>query len=423
MSYHNQQTGGSAIQKRCVNLDWLEVHAMECSTEARDAKFYRSKGIEVREREYGTRVYREMFTIYGTDGLPLLEVRRMPTSCGVGGIHAFNECHLRLVNRSCYFDDAAASFAQFLDDYGYYNVRISRVDICLDFIKFDLGDDPAHFVSRYFKHRFAKINQGRITSHGEDRWDGQTWNSLSWGSPSSAVTTKLYNKTMELYDVKTDSFSKPYIRHAWFLCGFIDDWQRVTLKGERVDVWRLEFSIRSAVKGWVAINIDGHESKYQSIRNSLSVYDSRDKILVMFASLARHYFRFKIYEEGQRKDRCKDKVLFRWEQNEVCYKVGRDSYVPAQSSNDSYMRLINKLRAYKQSKIQPEIQKACEVIISAMTEDDFRADMASPFNEDELRYLRALMSYAASSRKCTVNAAMHEVKELLKLTDRTIPDF
>ena len=36
----------------------------------------------------------------------------------------------------------------------------------------------------------------------------------------------------------------------------------------------------------------------------------KKKILVMFASLARHYFRFKKYEENKRKDRCKDKILF-----------------------------------------------------------------------------------------------------------------
>ena len=54
-----------------------------------------------------------------------------------------------------------------------------RIDICLDFVRFDFGgDDPQKFVRRYLKHHYAKINQGRHNVHGKDAWEGQEWNSL-----------------------------------------------------------------------------------------------------------------------------------------------------------------------------------------------------------------------------------------------------
>lgn len=421
-SYPNSQITSTSSLKRCINLDWLEVHAREPVTKPHDANYFRSCGFIVHEREYGTRVYKEMFVLEGTDGENLLEIRRNPASSGLNGIHDINECHIRLVNRTCYFDNAAEAFTQFLSVHGYTDIRISRVDICLDFVRFDKGDDPQAFVRRYFRHKYAKINQGRISGHGDDTWTGQEWNSLAWGSKTSAVTTKMYNKTMELYDTKTDTFAKPYIRQAWLLCGFIDDMQRVTLNNERVQVWRVEFSLRSAVKNWIPIEIDGKEKNYQSIRNTLECYQGRDRMLVMFASLANHYFHFKKYKQGQRKDRCKDKILFDFSGKQITYRIGKNDYAAAskQNAQEKYMRLIAKIRAYQQSHIATEIHKACDVLIQSMTEENMRSEMANPWSNEELMFLREVLSRRVQHPEISVSVVMKEIKELLKITDRTI---
>lgn len=410
---------------RCVNLDWLEVHCREPLNVPRDILYYENHGYNVRDRGYGTRVYRQMFTILAPNDEPLLEIRRDPASQGFSGIHDANECHLRLCNRTCYFDNAAAFFRSFLEKNGYSDVRISRVDICLDFVMFDKGDEPQAFVRRYFKHKYAKINQGRISSHGEDTWSGQEWNSLAWGSKSSAVTTKLYNKTLELYDQKLDRYAKPYIREAWFRCGLIDDIQRVTKYGESVNVWRVEFSLRSAVKNWVPINLDGDDKKYQSLRNTLDVYDSRDKLLVMFASLAQHYFRFKKYEPSKRKDRCKDKVLFDFSGSQVVYKIGKpDTALGSGTSFASrYNRLLLKIREFQQTHFGAELHKACEVLIDAITEENYKSDLACPWSHEELEFLKKLLYVRTTQRSLTYEAAVTEVKKLLGITDRTISLF
>lgn len=425
MKYPNSKLSNRHSVVRCVNIDWLEVHAHEQSGVPHDAHFYRMQGFVVKEREYGTRVYREMFVIEGKDGEDLLEVRRNPASQGLGGLHAADECHIRLKNRTCYFDNAANLLLSWLNLMGYRDIRISRIDLCLDFVRFDMGDDPAAFVRRYFRHKYAKINQGNIAGYGADTWNGQEWNSLSWGSKSSVVSTKMYNKTMELYDPKTDRYAKPYIRQAWFNCGFIDDIHRVTKDGEKVDVWRVEFSVRSACKNWFPIEIDGKEKNYQSLRNTLEVYDGRDKLLVMFASLANHYFHFKKFRKNQRKDRCPNKVLFDFSGEQVTYKVGVNNSAlgSGETFKARYQRLIEKIRLYQASHYGVELHKACEVLISSMTDENLRSDLANPWSQEELFTLKELIRLRTADKSMTYAAAMTEIKKLLKITNRTIDTF
>ena len=400
---------------------------MEPSGDPHDANYFRRVGLTVSERDYGTRVYKEMFTVNDVHGNPFVEVRRAPYSTGYGGIHAVEECHLRLVNAACYLDNAAAMMQNFIDTYGYTINRISRVDICLDFERFDEGDDPAVFLSRYLRQVYSKINQGNITAHGADRWNGQVWNSVSWGSPTSAIGTKFYNKTMELYDAATGTYRKPHIRYAWLKCGLIDDFHKVMKQGKdgwyTPQIWRVEFSIRSSVKKWFAIELNGEEKHYQSIRNTLDMYDCREKLLTLFASLQQHYFHFKHFQKEQRKDRCPDKVLFRWNQPQVTYKVGRDDTSMILGEGHKQQRpfdtLIRKLKEYQLHHTAKDITDACQVIIRAIEGDYLRSDLRNPFSYTELMQLQRALSMKAAGTDTDVVVLMQEVKNILKLNDKT----
>lgn len=409
------------MRVRCINIDWLEVYALEPPTEPHDPDYFTGRGLIVHDRGYGTRIYSQMFTIEGNDGLPLLEVRRAPMSSGDTGILPPNATHIRLCNRTCYFDNAAALLADFLDAYNYTDVRISRVDICLDFVKFDKNDDPAAFVRRYFRHVYSKINQGNIHAHGSDAWNGQEWNSLSWGSLTSDVGTKLYDKTMELYDPKIDAYRKPYIRETWLRCHMIDDVHRCTMRGNKVRVWRVEFSIRSSVRKWFRIELNGKAGNYQSIRNTLDMYDGRDRLLVMFASLANHYFRFKYYEPDKRKDRCRDKVLFVFDGMQTTYTIDRTSMLTGRS--DQHVRpldrLIIKLRMYRDSHNDTDLKTACDIIIKAMQDESLRADLTNPFDREELEELRHIMAIRSRHPDLHVQVVMQMVKQLLRINDNT----
>lgn len=412
------------MKKRCVNLDWLELHAYEPIMTSLNAGYFRRQGYHVEEREYGTRVYKEMFTLLDEHGYGMIEIRRNPASQGPQGIHQFNECHIRLTNRTCYWDNAADMLNKFVTKHQYYNVRISRVDICYDFSTFDKGDDPAAFIRRYFKHKYAKINQGRIHSHGEDTWSGQEWNSLSWGSKTSPVSTKMYDKTMELYNAKLNTYNKPYIRHAWLLCGLIDDLDRCTLNGQQVKVWRVEFSLTSAVRNWCAIELYGITHNYQSLPNTLDVYSSRDKILVMFASLARHYFRFKYYEEDKRKDRCKDKILFVFDEVEQTYKIDRPNYTlsPGNQLFSKWNRLLTMLESFQPNLNTDDQRKAYNIVLNAIKDECMRANINNPYNRQELAIIKKLIETRINFPQFSYDVALDYVKELLHINKNTLPD-
>lgn len=394
---HKRPTEKSCTQKRCVNLDWLEVFAREPIGQPHTANYFRSHGIEVEEREYGTRVYREMFTLMGSDGLPCIEVRRNPASQNLNGIHDPEETHIRLVNRMCYFDDAAIQLQKFLDFHHYTDIRISRIDICLDFVKFDFGDEPSRFVRRYLEHKYVRINASDLDLHGKDDWEGIDINSLKWGSPYSMVSTKMYNKTMELKNAQTKLFGKPYIRQAWYLCGFIDNMQLCTLQGQEVNVWRIEYSIKSPKANWFTIELDGKPNNKYSLRNTLSVYQNRNDLLTAFASLTRHYFHFKIYEKGVRKYRCKDKKLFDFAGIQNVYKLTLPQSVAGDGDKrrQKFNRLLRLLNEYDMTLFSGDTKQAVQTLINAINEEITRADLAKPWNAEELAILRAMFSKRA----------------------------
>ena len=232
---------------------------------------------------------------------------------------------------------------------------------------------------------------------------------------------------MELYDPATGTYRKPHIRYAWYKCGLIDDFHKVLKQRDggwyTPQIWRVEFSIRSSVKNWFAIELNGQEKHYQSIRNTLDMYNSREKLLTLWASLQQHYFHFKHFEKGQRKDRCRDKVLFRWNDMQVTYKVGRDD-VPSllgEGTHDKkpFDSLIKKLRAYQESTSKKDVIDACQVIIKAIEGDYLYSDLRNPFSYVEMMQLQRALHLKAAGNDTDVTVLMREVKNLLKLNDKT----
>lgn len=390
---------------RCINLDWLEVTALEPITSPRDPKFFQARGLVVSVRDYGTRVWGEVFTIEGSDHLPFIEVRRAPKS----EVIACNVTHLRFVNRVCYFPDAARIMVQFMEAYNYDFLSIYRVDICLDFECFDFGDKPADFMRRFMSGRYAKINQANIHAHGSDDWSGRVWNSVSWGSPTSDIGTKFYNKTLELFDPITKQYAKPYIRQAWQESGLIDDYVTVTKKKPdgtlyHPEIWRVEFSVRSSVKNWFTMKLDGNEKAFQSVRNTLDMYDSRDKLLVMFAALSQHYFHFKhslktynFYKEGHssgnaiRKDRCPDKMLFDWHTIQQTYKVAREAVSGAGSPSKQLVTLLARLKTFRDTTINQDVKQSATIIIDYLEHRVRQEETATPLSREEIDALQYAM--------------------------------
>lgn len=373
---------------RCVNIDWLEVYVLESNFEYPcNADYYRRKGYLVKEREYGTRVYKEMFEIVDDMGNPLIEIRRNPAS-GASDFHGLVEhsSHIRMPNWMLYQGNPVEYLRQFLLRHDYIFKRIYRIDICYDFEKFDSGDLPARFARRYLEGIYRKINQCHLTAHGFDSWNGCDYNSLSWGSPSSMVSTKLYDKTMELKNAKSD---KPWIKTSWMLAGLIDNPMSMTKydtngKLYHPRIWRVEFSMKSEADGWVVFEMqNGKKQRKQAIPHKLEQFDAKDKIWKRFQDLAYHYFHFKHVEflcdgivtevkdgvlvhsdkelRPQRKDRCRDKVLFHWDKGHEFTQL-KAAPAPSKKNHEDEI-LKRRLMQYRLTHTNPKIRAACDEIL------------------------------------------------------------
>lgn len=408
---------------RCLNLDWLEVHCLEPSG-PRNAEYFRSCGFEVFQRNYGTRVYDEMFTILEPNSdEPMIEIRRSPV--GLKNPLAFqvldpHSCHVRLVNRSCYYPQPAYFLFNFLMQHSFSIMRISRIDLALDFEKFDSNINPQDLINRFLKHNYSKINQGEVTAHGKDLWDGRFWHSLKWGSPKSMITTKLYDKTMELKDKK----DKPYIRQSWATHGLVDDF--ITLTKKKPDgtiykptIWRLEFSIMSSVKKWFVMeDYRSNKKKIRSVHNTLDEYFSNEQCLAIFASLVDHYFHFKKVrrnEKGElmRKDRCEDVSLFSFGEQPAFYKPETPASAKPVNRLDEALR--KKLEEYKQKTTNSSIISACDLILEDLQNKHIVNAAAHRWDANELTLLRQLISMRIKKSDVPYQQTLDEVKGLIQL--------
>lgn len=383
---------------RCINIDWLECYCLE--SQPRDVEYFTSLGFQVEARDYGTRVYKEMFTIYD-NGQPFVEVRRCPAAASSRSAAKFFDpraCHIRLCNRTCYCYNAGELLKGFLDAHGYVFMNLCRLDLAMDFEVFDSGDKPAKFLERYLKGRYSKVNQCTIAVHGKDEWDGRNYNSVSWGSKNSPIFTRFYDKTMEL----KEAHDKPYIRQAWARCGLVDDFIQLTKRGEdgafyKPRIWRLEFAISSAVKNWVCFDVDTMGNKtHLSKRHNLDMYLNRDSLIPLYASLVNHYFHFKKYEEGVRKDRCEDKTLFNF-QNKETYKV--EKVAAAKADCGLLWTLKGRIENYRIAHYDESIRKACDVILQQIEKEILSKQASVPTDATEIELLRRMLAYNVSLRE------------------------
>lgn len=428
-------------QNRCIHIDWLEVYCLEpLDTFPLNADYFRSRGYVVNEREYGTRVYNEMFELLNENGDPMIEVRRNPASgdSNFSGLVP-ESCHLRMPNWMLYQGNPVRFLMDFMLKHNYIFKRIFRIDIAYDFVAFDTGDDPARFVRRYLKGQYRKINQCQLTAHGTDNWNQCDWNSLSWGARSSMVSTKLYNKTLELTEGKS---TKPYIRTAWMADGLIDNPISITKRNEEgkmktVNVWRLEFSMKSSCDGWIDIEMSkGRKVEKQRIPHRLSLFDGKDKLWERFQDLVYHYFRFKhleyieltekydggvleaVHSEGKkvlrRKDRCRDKKLFYFDEG---HQFTQLSAAPTdRKANVKEDILERRLRLFMMSHPSVEVERACKVILDTIDLDRLM-DYTPQKRLREARALQTVLKWKLAGDERSAMELLSIVNEMMNVED------
>lgn len=414
---------------KCINLDWLSVYCLEPKGVVMNAAYYKKLGWSVEEREYGTPQYREKFTLMNGRH-PFLEIERNPYSLKQnGGIFEPESCHIRLANRTLYQPNPVQQLTNFIVKYGYEYKGISRVDVCCDLTIFDNGMNPQDLANKYMKDKIWKVHQSKIDAHssdGDDSWripihlgahgretkTGRTWNSLKWGSPKSALSTKLYNKTLEL-ETNTGKF---YIKDAWVKSGLCElqkvryeyrnpktkemeirskqvcvvpgtavD-QEIPIEGAKmIDVWRVEFSMNSEGRKWIDLG-DNH-----IVDLSLNAFDNLDSLAATFFTCSEWLFCF-IYAKWitkgatrlkERTNRCKKLQLFNTKFLHSHYKPQRQTEMEDPSRTEKIMmyRLIAKS---KDKNLSEAYREACHQVARNLSKEHGEWWLPDAENYDKL---------------------------------------
>ena len=282
--------------KFVCNLDWVEFY---CKFEPidHDTMQYVSPCVAVAPRRdysatlrpYGTRVYKHICDI-SYHGRPLMTICYEPLSkLSTGGIMADNMCHVKLDNEWCYNDSWAYVFKTALRSLRINPIRPSRIDIAGDLQNFSCGLPAPVLAQGLMQRRYYKIHQSNWRANGNDA-ASLSWNSLGFGSKSSPVYTRFYNKSLELRQGK----DKQYIRECWKAAGLDDD----------RDVWRVEFALTDT--GREVIDPDTGEQFDLSIDD----IDDHDKVTALFCHYASHYWDIRKREGDKRRYDCKPLAMF-----------------------------------------------------------------------------------------------------------------
>lgn len=272
--------------KYLVNVDWVELY---CEF---DSLLFRNEfatphatdlhGFGVLLREYGTRVYANVASIT-YHGEPFAVITYNPlSSLDRGGIMSPLMCHIKLENEWCYKEDWWDIMKHALRVFRINPKRLSRADLCCDVQWFECGMYAADLCMGLIRRKYYKIHQPNWSAHGQDARK-ITWNSLSFGSASSQVFTRFYNKSLELKQKK----DKQYIRECWKIAGLKED----------KDVWRIEFALKDSGLSLIEdrgteIDSDTGEVQCRDVQHDITpdVLADRSKLEEWFLRYAQHYF-------------------------------------------------------------------------------------------------------------------------------------
>lgn len=267
-----------------VSLDWLEVYGVsDLQSPLYDLDvFHADDEFVAKRRAYGTRVYARVFdvTISGDD---FMTICIQPLSRrSAGGIMDDAMCHVKITNYWLYRDDWYSIFKDALRIFRIKPKRLSRIDIACDWQHGECGLYAGDLLRGLVKRKYLKIHQPNWRANGTDAAQ-LSWHSLAFGSKSSPVFTRFYNKSMELL-----STGKDYIADAWRLAGL----------NLRRDVYRVEFQMTDT--GREAIDPDTGEQ----FDITLDMVADRNDVASIFFHYAQHYFDVRKAGTATRRTNC-----------------------------------------------------------------------------------------------------------------------
>ena len=263
--------------EKIINIDWLAFFC-QCG----DIVNFDNYTLE--PKNYGTQIFEKV-----ADVIKYNEVVAVVLWQPRSAILPKNSAMIKIKNRQLYNGKWYQIFCDIADNWFCHHFKISRIDICADFVNFKNGLHPTTLISNFLTQKFVKVGRGTFKVMGNQK-KYINYQYLRFGSGASDISAYLYNKSAEMREVR----DKPYIRELW-----------QNLKNENnKDVWRLEFSLRGkSLK--IVDTIDGN----YMIDNFETLTD-KEVIANIFSFMVKKYFSFVIPESQKNKSRWKKITLF-----------------------------------------------------------------------------------------------------------------
>lgn len=195
----------------------------------------------------GNNIFKKRAILFDNQGTKLITMLWQPHST----LLSKNLMTVQFSNEVLYFERERECIALLSQVCEHMFNSFSRLDVCLDF---QVNDTQSAIIRKLFNGSMYVQGkaEGSIFWH-ESEYKGikaRAPHCLSWGSPTSKIRCKLYNKSREQNLLSEDKESeKPYIVDIWKSAGF-----------DILRMWRLEFSLTSTGQmQWAGKNITWNE--------------------------------------------------------------------------------------------------------------------------------------------------------------------
>lgn len=262
-----------------IAIDWLQVSGRLASTPPESVYINKYKDLDpfvAKVDLIDSSKYSPMFTAVKdvvADGVIYAQLSYCPRTSAL----APDRATLKLENRVLYCQDRIKILYQICQAVGLEITGLTRLDLCYDCNKLANNMDPGDFIYQYVcnkpgvKGHIHRSGSTRFVANGSRKWHQHTKiTSIRFGSKHSAIGAYIYNKTLELIEVK----DKPWIRDAWERAGLISrtspelgsmsKTERDYMVREHSladycqnSVWRFEISIKSEGKDLLCLG-DGN---------------------------------------------------------------------------------------------------------------------------------------------------------------------
>lgn len=236
------------MEKYCISLDWLQVCGYSQNLALLNNPPTHVGLYELQVSEQGTRTFQRLIKVcqsYGGDLIELASVQCLPRSSALRQ----ELCIVKMANRVLYSQTAFTCLINILRALNIRYKGITRIDFAYDCNRFKGGVSPERFLRKYVSTPFEspqyvyRKNTKKFAVHmSRNKSGSQRIEYVKWGSDNSNKCCYIYNKSLELKEVK----DKPWIRETWEKNGLLNDAQN--------QVFRCEISIKS--DGMDLINLD-----------------------------------------------------------------------------------------------------------------------------------------------------------------------